>query len=108
MEDDDRSDEVLPQRDTGQSDDPSEEIENRIYMEELLHSMPLKFILSGLSKEELRLFKLRYVKDLSSKEIAKALNQNVGQVSYDLNKLIAKIRYRARLHLKQTGGNSPL
>lgn len=79
-----------------QRDDSYTRIEARIFYEELYKSLPLEVILSRLSEYELNLLHLHAVEELTAEEIAKIVDNDVRQVRYDLQKLYAKIRYRAR------------
>lgn len=77
-----------------QRDDPYTSIENRIFYKEVYKSLPLNAILGRLSKYELDLLYLHVVDEGTAEEIAKIVDKDVHQVRYDLNKLLAKIRYR--------------
>jgi RNA polymerase sigma factor (sigma-70 family) len=79
-----------------QDNNPTSRLENDIYYKELFRSVPLKVILSGLSEYEMNLLNMHAVEGLDAEEIAEALGKEPDSVKYQLNKLYAKIRYRAR------------
>ena len=92
------------ERKSKESDDLIRKIEDHIYYEELIQSLPLDVILDGLSEEELDLLYLDVVEGLSNEEIAEIVGEDVDSVRYHLQKLHAKIRYRGRKYLERTGG----
>jgi RNA polymerase sigma factor (sigma-70 family) len=73
----------------------SSDVENQIYFEELLQTLPLKIIFGGLDAYERNLFLLQ-VEGLSNKEVAKEVNKDIEVVRYQLQKINYKIRSRVR------------
>lgn len=73
------------------------DLEKPIYLEELRQTIPLKTILGGLSEYQLRLLQLHEVEGLSHKEIAQEENKDTAIVRYELQKIKAKIRARAKV-----------
>ena len=72
------------------------DLERRIYYEEIYQQLPMKVILEGFSEEEKKLLELNIIEELSAKEIAKLLDEDVRLVRVNLNALRSKLRYRAR------------
>ena len=105
--DDDQIRETL-EHEAAQSDDSVSSIENRIYFKELQRALPLKVILGGLEEYEKQLLLLKKVDERSIKEIAVIVGKDICQVRYDLQKLGAKLRYRVRKLVKETGDGNLL
>jgi RNA polymerase sigma factor (sigma-70 family) len=105
--DDDKIREKL-EREAAESDDSVSSMENRIYFKELRRALPLSVILGRLSDYEKQLFLLKKMDGQSTKEIAALVGKEVCQVRYDLQKLDAKIRYRVRKLIKETGDGNLL
>lgn len=76
-------------------------IDNEIYHKELLRALPLKSLFERLSENEKKLARLIYVDRMSPREIAETLGEDVSETRWELNKLRAKIRARARSLLKK-------
>ena len=71
-----------------------------------LREKVLRQLLDGLTEYDKYLLKLHHVEDLSPKEIAKQTGKDVYWVRYQLGKIGARIRYRAKQYLKATGKKS--
>lgn len=84
------------ERDQRNSKDDIQGIENRIYYEELWKTLPISVIFGSLSDYEKQLVQMHYLDEMSVKEIAACVGRSPEQARYDLQKLIAKVRYRAR------------
>ncbi|HEX8473045.1 MAG TPA: RNA polymerase sigma factor [Pyrinomonadaceae bacterium] len=95
------------ERKAKECDDSAEKLENRIHFEELYNSLPLHIILGDLTEYESELLTLNAIDELSPDEIAPIVGKEVCQVRYHLQRLYAKLRYRARTLLKETGGKLP-
>jgi RNA polymerase sigma factor (sigma-70 family) len=78
-----------------QDNEHTSRVENGIYYKELLHSLP-KAIFSDLTEYELKLLYMHVVKEMKAEEMAKALGEDTDRIRYQINKLLAKLRYRAR------------
>jgi RNA polymerase sigma factor (sigma-70 family) len=90
-----------------QENDPTARIVNDIYYGELYKSLP-KSIWCDLTEEELRLFYLHSIMEMTPKEIAQADSKDADSIQGQLNRLNMKIRYRAREWFKKTGGDEAL
>jgi RNA polymerase sigma-70 factor (ECF subfamily) len=95
-------DEIRMTMEIAQSDDSVKRIERDLYYQELFHEVPWKIILGQLSDYEKQLLLLKRVEGMSFSEIAKLLNNDIEVVRYHLQKIEAKIRYRARKWLNET------
>jgi RNA polymerase sigma factor (sigma-70 family) len=73
---------------------------------EMLLDEMLRKILDGLSEYDKYLLRLHRVEDLSPKEIAELTGKDVYWVRYQLTKIEARIRQRARQYLKASGKKS--
>lgn len=80
-------------------------IENRIYIDELCESLAWNVLLRGLSKDDVSLFYQNVVDGMSCVEIAKETGKNIYKVRYDLNRIKATIRARAKKLIKEKGNN---
>src|SRR5205814_1175241 len=69
-----------------QENDPTARIVNDIYYEELYKSLP-KSIWCDLTEEELRLFYLHSIMEMTPKEIAQADGQDADSIQGQLNRL---------------------
>jgi RNA polymerase sigma factor (sigma-70 family) len=79
-------------------------IEEEMHYKKLLSLVPLKAMLNGLSDYELQLLRLKKLEEKTTEEVAEDLKTNVYQVRYDINKLDAKLRYRAKKLLPPGNG----
>jgi RNA polymerase sigma-70 factor (ECF subfamily) len=79
----------------------SDAIVNRVYYEELMRSLPLRVFLAGLSGYELKLLHLNSVEEMTVREIAKELDEDASLIRYHLQKVHAKVRYRARTFMNE-------
>ena len=89
------------ERETIEVHDSVARIDNEIYHKELYRALPLRVILEGLSQYERRLLQLSMVDERSAKEVAQVLGTDISRIRYDLNRLRAKIKARAKKLLKQ-------
>jgi DNA-directed RNA polymerase specialized sigma subunit len=89
------------ERDVAITDDPVAELENRIYYKELLEALPLRLIFRGLSDYEMQLYRLRIIDEKSIDEIAAIVGKDPSRVTYDLQKIQARIRARVKQHIKK-------
>ena len=80
--------------------DETTDLEKRIYLEELVKTLPWEFMFSGLTNYERQLFSLRKIEENSIEEIATIVGKDPSRVRYDLQKISARIRYRARKYLE--------
>lgn len=81
------------------SDDHSSNLEK-------LRAETLRQILEVLSEYDRYLLKLHKVDGLSPKRIAELTGENVDWLRYQLIKITAKVRYRARRYLQASGKKS--
>lgn len=86
---------------------PPADIEKRIYLEQLIQTIPFQIILRGLSDYELQILHLAAVEGLSTAEIAEKVGENIASLRYDLQKVESKVRSRARRYLKEKGTKRP-
>lgn len=91
-------------REAVKHNDPTDEIEDGIFFKELYKELPVNTLLSGLSRYEAEIFRLK-ADGFSTKEIGQVVQKPEAQVRYDLQKLNAKFRYRVRKVLGDSGGN---
>ena len=89
------------ERETIQVDDSVARIDEEIYHKELYEALPWRVILGGFSEYERRLLLLSMVDKMSAKEVAQALGTDISKIRYDLNRLRARIKARAKKLLKQ-------
>lgn len=92
--DDDKTREAVD-RETAQTDESVVTMDNRIYFKELYRTLP-NVILAGMSQYEEQIFLLRRIEELSLREVADTVGKEICKVRYDLQKVEARIRYRAR------------
>jgi RNA polymerase sigma factor (sigma-70 family) len=78
----------------------SQVLEDSIHYRELMSSLPVRILLAGLSEREVKLLSMNAVEEMRAEEIADVLNEDVYKVRYELNRLYARIRYRARTIMK--------
>jgi RNA polymerase sigma factor (sigma-70 family) len=78
-----------------QENNPTSRIEKEIYYEELYHRLPA-IIFHDVTEDEFKLFCMHHVEQMNAAEIAAELGKDPELIGYKLNKLSAKIRYRAR------------
>lgn len=83
-------------RSAADSGDNAGGIENHIYLKEMLKTVPLKVIFNGVNEYEKQLFYLKNIEEMSFTDISNAVGKSPKQVRNDLNRLQAKIRFRAR------------
>jgi RNA polymerase sigma factor (sigma-70 family) len=76
--------------------DLTSSIEDEIYNWEIFRGLPLKTILGRLTEDERQLLRMLFVDGLDAEEIANELGRSVERVRYQINKLMAKLRYRGR------------
>jgi RNA polymerase sigma factor (sigma-70 family) len=89
----------------------SEAIQSQLYHEELMDSLPLRVVLKGLSNEDLKMLRMAAIDEMSCKEIAEELRQDVDSVRYKLQCIYSKVRYRARKIIsrpKRSFGSTPV
>jgi RNA polymerase sigma factor (sigma-70 family) len=84
--------------------DPTNRYQDALRSGEVLQHMR-ETILSDLSDEEWDLLNLHHVEQMKAIEIAESLNMDVYRVRYQINKLSAKIRYRARQFRKRAANS---
>jgi len=70
---------------------------------EKLHQEVLFQLLDGLTEDDKYLLRLRRVEDLSWEEIAEITGKDVYLVRYQVTKIEARARYRAKQYLKASG-----
>lgn len=99
--DDEQARKALDRKAEQQSKEFIAGIEAGIDYKKLYELFPSKIIFGGLSDYEFQILHLNKVDELPVKEIASIVGKDVYQVGHDLNKLMAKIRARA----KATGFN---
>ena len=73
---------------------------------ENLHQEVLFQLLDGLTEDDKYLLRLRRVEDLSWEEIAEITGKDVYWVRYQVTKIEARARYRAKQYLKASGKKS--
>lgn len=83
------------ERNAAQADDSVARMDARIYYRELYDALP-NVVLRDLSPYEMRLIQLRRIDGLPLKEIAPLVGKEVCNVRYDLQKVEARVRHRAR------------
>lgn len=89
---------------SARENDPTTRYESILRSESVLERMR-ETILSDLSDEEWDLLYRHNVEQMNAEEIAKALGTDVYRVRYQINKLSAKIRYRARQFSKRAANS---
>jgi RNA polymerase sigma factor (sigma-70 family) len=72
------------------------DVEKQFYLEELRKTIPLKVILSKLSKHQRNLLYLRVVDELTYEQIARKVNDNPILVRYEVQKIFANVRARRK------------
>lgn len=75
---------------------PVNRIENDLYYKELIASSLVLVLLKGLNEKEKNIYLMNVVEEMSAKEIAAVLDADVNLIRYELNRINAKLRYRAR------------
>lgn len=98
---------ALARKSMQQSRDFITSTEDGIYFEERCRRTPWHVILHELSEYEMQLLNLNAIKDLSVTEIADAVGKDVSIVRYDLQKLYARLRARARTVVRAAEGGDP-
>jgi RNA polymerase sigma-70 factor (ECF subfamily) len=78
------------------SKDPTSRIEDDLYYKELMAAYPMRILLIGFDQEDLNLLFMNAIEEMSAKEIAAVLAKDVREVRHQLNRMYAKVRYRAR------------
>ena len=76
--------------------DDTGDIESRIYYKELSNTIPWRLILRDTTDYERKLFRMRYIDEMSFKEIGAQVQKDPIVVKYELDRLMAKIRYRVK------------
>ncbi len=71
-------------------------------LEEKFPNVPYKVILSGLSPEDLKIFFLSVVHEMSAEQIAGEIEEPPDRVPIRLQQLRAKIRDRAKRYFEET------
>jgi RNA polymerase sigma factor (sigma-70 family) len=75
--------------------DPTADYEKAIFFEKLFEHL-CETILSDLSDEEWSLLYMHHVEQMKAKEIAAELGMDAEKVSCKINKIMARLRHRAR------------
>lgn len=78
-------------------------VETKIYLQELAKSIPWETLLKGVTGYEKGLIEMHYVDGMKFRDIGDAIGKEAPVVKYDLERAIAKIRYRATCYLKEKG-----
>jgi RNA polymerase sigma factor (sigma-70 family) len=94
-------------------DDLVGQLEEKQYYKELFRLLPMNTILGDLTLEELKLLSLRVIDEMPFEDIAQELNKEVEAVRYAFNRVMTKVRTRARNLVKDADkpfqkGGTPL
>jgi RNA polymerase sigma factor (sigma-70 family) len=95
-----------PGRDPVQSYDLAAIIERRVYIQDLYRTLPLQIILQDLDEYELRILYKKHAEDMKLAEIAEEEKVDIHLLRFQFISLHAKIRYRARRYIEETGNKS--
>lgn len=74
----------------------SADIENRLYHKELMGAIPWQMVLKGLTDFETKVLFMYCVDEMNYRQIAKETAQDPTKVRYDIQRMMAKLRYRAQ------------
>lgn len=78
-------------------------IETRIYLQELIEKIPWETLLKGVSEYEQRLIRMHYVDGIKFRDIGDIVGKPGPVVKYEVERAMAKIRYRADCYKKEEG-----
>lgn len=81
-------------------------IQTRIYVQELCRKIPWETLFRGVTEYERGLIWMHYVDEMKFHDIGNAVGKPGPVVKYEVERAMAKIRYRADCYLKDEGVTS--